>query len=164
MDPSKSSTSNPSQSKHHQLEKIFGTPIQILEPNVLPKKFDIIKHWIFLYDTTRTSRKVTSEEKNQIKQNLISSVVSIWKSKNLNILDKRALERKFDRLITDADKLGWDPRCRSSSGKSTWIDEQKKKFDMIFYIGEASHSEGRGVSHRIHFVFLFCFDRSFLGY
>ena len=44
---------------------------------------------------------MTSAEKNHIRDSLISSVVSLWKSKDLNVLDKRTLERKFERLIID---------------------------------------------------------------
>ena len=126
MDTSKKS--QPFRTKEQQLEKIFGTLIPFLEPNNLPKKCDVIKHWMFLYDTTRISIKMTSKEKNHINQSLISSVVSIWESKSLCVLNKKALETKFDRLTTDADKLGRDPRC--INGKSEWIEEQKKKFDM----------------------------------
>ena len=134
MEASKSSNSN---QNHLHLEKIFGTPIETLEPSHLPKKHDIIKYWMFLDNSARTSRKMSSEVKNQVNNSLISSVVSIWKSKGLDVLEnKRSLERKFERLTSDANKLGWDPRCRTS--KSEWIEEQKKKFDMIFDIGESS--------------------------
>ena len=132
------SSSKPAQTKYERLGSIFGEPIKSLDPSILPKKIDVIRFWMFLYDSARSSYKITSSEKDKVRKDLLSSLVPIWEAKGLNICDKRGLERKYDRLISDADYLGKDPRCKKSD--SVWIEKKRKEFDMIFDIGEASSS------------------------
>ena len=103
---------SPGQTKYQRLGPIFGTPIPSLDPSVLPQKIDVIKFWMFLYDKARSSYKMSSAEKNLVKEDLLTSLVSIWESKGLKILNKRGLESKYHRLIAMADYLGQDPRCR----------------------------------------------------
>lgn len=60
---------------------------------------------------------------------------------SLHILEKRALERKCDRLIDAADYLGKDPRShRGDQASLAWIEKKKKEYDMVFDIGVGSSS------------------------
>ena len=76
-----------------------------LDSSILPKKSDI-KYCVFLFDKTRSSWKISSCEKVQIREDLLSFLVSILESKGLSVLDKKSQVRKYDRLINDADYLG----------------------------------------------------------
>ena len=124
--------------KYERLGNIFGTPLDILDSNSLPKKAEVVRLWIGLFDTSRTSRNLSPEKKSQVKSEVIAAVVSIWKSKGLTLCSQKTLERKYDRLISDADLLGKNPKCKEND--RVWIDSQWKlhKYDTIFDIGEAA--------------------------
>ena len=130
--------SSNNQTKYERLGNIFGAPLPTLDPEFLPKKADVIRHWMSLFDTARTSRILSPAKKSEVKSQVISAVVSIWESKSKTVCCDKLLGRKYDRLIADADPLGSDPRCRKND--RVWIAEQwkLKKFDSIFDIGETS--------------------------
>ena len=122
--------------KYERLGNIFGTPLDILDSNSLPKKAEVVRLWIGLFDTSRTSRNLSPEKKSQVKSEVIAAVVSIWESKSKKVCCDKYLGRKYERLIEEADPLGSDPRCRKND--RVWIEEKLKKFDLIFDIGDAS--------------------------
>ena len=39
--------------KHKQLGSAFGDPIAALDPNVIPKKRNIIRHWMWIFELER---------------------------------------------------------------------------------------------------------------
>jgi len=74
-----------------------------------------------------------------VRDEILSSLVSIWKLKGLKVLDKRVLETRYDRLINAADYLGQDPRIKRGDQVSlVWIETKKKEYDTLFDIAEAS--------------------------
>ena len=91
-----------------------------------------------LYDTSRTSRNLSPEKKSQVKCEVITAVVSIWESKGHKVCSKKTLERKYDRLISEADLLGKNPKCKEND--PVWVESQWKlyNYDTIFDIGDAS--------------------------
>ena len=113
---------SPGQTKYQRLGPIFGTPIPSLDPSVLPKKIDVIKFWMFLHDRAKSSHNkillssgkdfFTSEVLDLVKEEVLKSLVSIWGSKGLKVLNRRIIKSMYDRLIDVADSLGKDPRCR----------------------------------------------------
>ena len=141
----KSSSNTPSPAKPNQTKSalgqdLFGLSVAELDPSVLPKRLDIIQYWMCIHDTVRSSRKMTSDLRNKVRDKIIGSIVPIWESKSLEILKGRSLERKVERLIEDADYLLLNPRCKKLNktvSDTTWIDEERKKLkvDMIFDIG-----------------------------
>jgi hypothetical protein len=48
--------SSNSQTKFERLGNIFGAPLPKLDPEFLPKKTDVIRHWMSLFDDAKTSR------------------------------------------------------------------------------------------------------------
>ena len=130
--------SSNNQTKYERLGNIFGAPLPTLDPEFLPKKADVIRHWMSLFDTARTSRILSPAKKSEVKSQVISAVVSIWKSKSKTICCEKNLARKYDRLIEEADPLGSDPRCKKND--RIWIEQQwkLKKFNSIFDIGDTS--------------------------
>ena len=130
--------SSQNQTKYEKLGNLFGSPLSKLDPEFLPKKADVIRFWMSLFDDARTSRILSPDKKKQVKKDVISAVVSIWDSKGLKICCDKNLERKYDRLISEADFLGTNHECRKNN--RAWVEEQwkKKKYDTIFDIGEAS--------------------------
>ena len=128
--------SSNSQTKYERLGNIFGSPLPKLDPECLPKKADVVRHWMSLFDTAKTSRILSPAKKSQVKSEVISAVVSIWESKSKKVCCDKYLGKKYDRLIAEADPLGSDPRCRKND--RVWIEEKLKKFDSIFDIGDAS--------------------------
>ena len=130
--------SSNNQTKYERLGNLFGSPLPSLDPEFLPKKADVIRHWMSLFDEARTSRILSPDKKKQVKKDVISAVVSIWDSKGLKICCDKNLERKYDRLISEADFLGTHHECRKNN--RTWVEDQwkKKKYSSIFDIGEAS--------------------------
>ena len=137
------SPAKPNQTKSALGQDLFGLPVSKLDPSALPKRLDIIKFWMCIHDTVRSSRKMTSDLKNQVRDEIIGSIVPIWESKCLEVLKGRTLERKVERLIEDADYLLLNPRCKKlhkTVSDTTWFDEQRKKLklEMIFDIGIGS--------------------------
>ena len=65
----------PSKSKYQSLGYMFGSPRVDLDPNILPTKLDVIQFWMNLADNSRTSRKLSPDTKNQVRDNIITSVV-----------------------------------------------------------------------------------------
>ena len=129
----------PSQSKHQQLGPIFGDPISTLDPSSLPNQFQTVKFWMFHHDNARTSRKMSSDIKVQVRKQLLSSLVSIWESRNIEVADQKTLHRRYENLINGADHLGKDPRCkRSDPAAVAWREKKKNEYDMVFDIGVAS--------------------------
>ena len=130
--------SSKNQTKYERLGNVFGSPLPSLDPECLPKKADVVRFWMSLFDAARTSRILSPDKKKQVKKDVISAVVSIWDSKKLKVCNDKNLERKYDRLISEADFLGVNPSCQKNN--RTWVAEQwkKKKYDTIFDIGEAS--------------------------
>ena len=47
---------------------------------------------------------MTSEEKKDVRDQLISMLAAIWESRGVKILDKKYLERKYDKLIGNSNK------------------------------------------------------------
>ena len=123
--------------KYERLGNIFGTPLDILDSNSLPKKAEVVRLWMGLFDTSRTSRNLSPEMKSQVKSKVIKAVVSIWKLKGHTVCSQKTLERKYDRLISEADSLGKNPKCKEND--SVWIESQWKshRYDTIFDIDEA---------------------------
>ena len=83
---SKSPSNTPSPAKPNQTKSalgqdLFGLPVSKLDPSALPKRLDIIKFWMCIHDTVRSSRKMTSDLKNQVRDEIIGSIVPIWESK-----------------------------------------------------------------------------------
>ena len=124
--------------KYERLGNIFGTPLDILDPNCLPKKAEVVRLWMGLFDTSRTSRNLSPEKKFQVKSEVLTAVVSIWKLKGHAVCSKKTLERKYDRLISEADSLGKNQKCKEND--RVWIDSQWKlhKYDTLFDIGESA--------------------------
>ena len=145
---SKSPSNTPSPAKPNQTKSalgqdLFGLPVSKLDPSALPKRLDIIKFWMCIHDTVRSSRKMTSDLRNQVRDKIIGSIVPIWESKCLEVLKGRTLERKIERLIEDADYLLLNPRCKKlnkTASDTKWFDEERKKLkvEMIFDIGIGS--------------------------
>ena len=110
------------ESKYQCLGPIFGTPLPSLDPSVLPQKIDVIKFWMFLHDRAKSSHNkillnsgkdfFTSGVLDLVKEEVLKSLVSIWGSKGLKVLNRRIIKSMYDRLIDVADSLGKDPRCR----------------------------------------------------
>ena len=71
--------------KHQRLGCIFGSPIASLDPTNLPKKLDVVKFWMYLFDNARTSWKMSPAQKNQVKDQILTALVSIWKSKVIRL-------------------------------------------------------------------------------
>jgi hypothetical protein len=137
------SPAKPNQTKSALGQDLFGLSVAELDPSVLPKRLDIIKFWMCIHDTVRSSRKMNNDLKNQVRDEIIGSIVPIWESKCLEVLKGRTLERKVERLIEDADYLLLNPRCKKLNktvSDTTWFDEERKKLkvDMIFDIGIGS--------------------------
>ena len=131
--------------KHQWLGPIFGEPISSLNPENLPKRFEVIRYWMYWHDKTRTSHRMSSSEKDIVRDKVLSAVISIWESKGQTTVEGRALELRYERLISEADDLGKDPRCKRSIGGDkaslSWIKTKQEEFDVIFDIGEASSSK-----------------------
>ena len=137
------SPAKPNQTKSALGQDLFGLPVSKFDPSALPKRLDIIKFWMCIHDTVRSSRKMTSDLKNQVRDEIIGSIVPIWESKCLEVLKGRTLERKVERLIEDADYLLLNPRCKKLNktvSDTKWFDEERKKLkvEMIFDIGIGS--------------------------
>ena len=130
--------SSNSQTKYERLGNIFGGPLPKLDPEFLPKKVDVVRHWMSLFDDSKTSRILSPAMKSQVKSEVISALVSIWELKSKKVCCDKYLGRKYERLIEEADPLGSDPRCRKND--RVWIEEQwkVKKFNSIFDIGDTS--------------------------
>ena len=125
----------PGKTKYESLGYLFGTPLSELDPNSLPIKLDIIRYWMNLVDTSRSSRKLSSNDKNQFRDNIITSIVSIWKSKGLEVSSEKAIKNKVERLINTADSYG---KRTNRKVDSEWIGSERKKFKVLLDIGEAS--------------------------
>jgi hypothetical protein len=55
--------------KHKQLGSAFGDPIISLDPNELPKKCEIIKHWMHVFETERgNSYHMKDKQKQEVKR------------------------------------------------------------------------------------------------
>ena len=112
---SESSPKSPT-SKYQRFGSIFGSPIAILDPSNLPKQSDVIKNWMYLDDSTRKSRQMSAGDKSKIEDQILSSVVAIWESRGLPVLDKYGLKRKYERLIDKAESYGKNQKCQKSIG------------------------------------------------
>ena len=108
--------------KYERLGNIFGTPLDILDSNSLPKKAEVVRLWMGLFDTSRTSRNLSPEMKSQVKSKVIKAVVSIWKLKGHTVCSQKTLERKYDRLISEADSLGKNPKCKEVEDIAVHMD------------------------------------------
>ena len=87
------SPAKPNQTKSALGQDLFGLSVAELDPSVLPKRLDIIKFWMCIHDTVRSSRKMNSDLRNQVRDKIIGSIVPIWESKCLEVLKGRTLER-----------------------------------------------------------------------
>ena len=70
--------------KFQRLGNIFGSPLPALDTTCFPKRVDVVRHWISLVDSISASRQLSSDQKAQIKSEVISALVSIWKSKGIS--------------------------------------------------------------------------------
>ena len=87
-----------------------------------------------LHDTVRNSRKMTKDDENNIRDQIMATLEAIWTSKGQSVLGKRAFQLKVERLISDVQNLLRNPGLKR--GKTEFIEEQQKKYDLILDIGE----------------------------
>ena len=82
---------------------------------------------------------MSSDIKGQVRQQLLSSVVSIWESRAIDMADKNTLNKRYEKLIDGANHLANDPRSRRSDPAAVeWKEKKKKEYDVIFDIGKPS--------------------------
>ena len=90
---SKSSPRGSPTSKFNQLGYVFSLKLTDFDKDILPKESDVISVWISKFDQARgVKRQLSNDDKDEIIQDIVESLIFIWQSQNIPILEAQRIK------------------------------------------------------------------------
>ena len=69
----------------------LGESLEKLDPNVLPREIDVLRHIVYLMDVSRSevARMDTNKRKTAVSNIVVGEIEEIWKSKSRPVMSHR---------------------------------------------------------------------------
>ena len=104
------------------------------DKNVIPKECDVISVWISKFDQARgDKRQLNQDEKDEIIEDIVQSLIFIWQSQNLEIMEARRIKDQVKRLIDRTAHLVRAVHRRKND--EVFQREEFEHFNHVFHIG-----------------------------
>ena len=103
---SKSSPRGSPTTKFNQLGYVFSSKMTDFDKNVLPKEHEVISVWISKYDEARgQKRQLSKSEKNEVIEDIVQSLIFIWQSQNLPIIEASRIKAQWLKIRNSFHKI-----------------------------------------------------------
>ena len=120
-----------------RMKWIFGDPMTNFEPHIVPREIDVLRVWMSCFDNFASglAKKILSaSSKSEVINQTIELLTNHMKNidATAELMDKRTLNTRFRRLITNAEVLERSNQAKKDD--SNWILEIGQKYSKVFDI------------------------------